>query len=153
MSIKFIGRGSWLQLFTENRIRYRFTPAHCSPKLHTDLKGDYDNIGREWERERRKKIVRHTIHLASGLTHTTRSNFDDHRCRQNPQLAADVKEIPKWWFHVFSYSILHSRSLEKIFLFADRIVLHSASIANSLLTRNRWIGKRNSLVEKRRDDA
>lgn len=38
-----------------NRIRYRFTPAHCSPKLHTDLKGDY---GRSecGEKEYKKKL-------------------------------------------------------------------------------------------------
>lgn len=48
-----------LQLNGSNRIRYRFTPAHCSPKLHADLKGDYDRVEKE-----REKIVVHTIHLA-----------------------------------------------------------------------------------------
>lgn len=123
---------SLLQLFITNRIRYRFTPAHFSPKLHTDLKGDY-NIRRSECGEKEKNCSTHNSFSVS-LTHTMRSSFSTTAiccCYKNPQLAADVKEIAKWWFHVF----LFNSALEIARFGADRKVLHSPTIANSLLTR------------------
>lgn len=130
-------RGSWLQLFIANRIRYRFTPAHCLPKLHTDLRGI--TISGVKGKEGKKECSTHNS-FSVNLTHTMRSSYSTTAiccCHENPQLAADVNEIPEWWFHVFS-------ALEMAWFGADRIVLHSSSIANSLLARNHCIGKRNS---------